>query len=323
MLVDLKSRNGSYVNGKRIETRCCKHRGRGPRWARRSSRTRSTTSGLGSPDRTDTGGLPARDPAVPPACAIACPTPSCAKVLAPPYDVIPPAYQARAVRARPAQHRARRPQPHAGDAAYDEAGADLPGLRMAADLLADAEPALYLVEQAFEPRTGRTSAAPASRASGSRSNARGACCPTSTRARQPRRTAAQAPQGHPRELQPHLHDVLRRPGRLRETGHSGGRRPRPDFQYTDDGGVQHRVWSIRDGATVSALQSAIGSGEGVHRGRPSPLGHRPAVSRRKSARKRPGPSATSRRWRRRGLVVLPVPPPPGPRSVGRGGAPRP
>jgi uncharacterized protein (DUF1015 family) len=33
----------------------------------------------------------------------------------------------------------------------------------------------------------------------------------------------------------------------------------PDFTYTDDGGVRHRVWRIRDGSAVSLLQSTIGS----------------------------------------------------------------
>jgi uncharacterized protein (DUF1015 family) len=33
----------------------------------------------------------------------------------------------------------------------------------------------------------------------------------------------------------------------------------PELEYTDDGGVRHRVWRIRDGATISSLQSTIGS----------------------------------------------------------------
>ena len=110
VLVDLKSRNGSFVNGKRIEAALLKT----------GDEVRLGTAQLVyKVDYTSAMGVSsvtfgrARDPAV-----SRNPLPrarrGAARVLAPPYDVIPPAYQDGAVRARPPQHRARGPEPHGG-----------------------------------------------------------------------------------------------------------------------------------------------------------------------------------------------------------------
>ena len=73
-----------------------------------------------------------------------------AKVLAPPYDVITPAYQEELYARDPRNIVRVVLNRTAGDGAYDEAGATFRGWVAAGLLAPDAEPALYLVEQAFE-----------------------------------------------------------------------------------------------------------------------------------------------------------------------------
>jgi len=94
-----------------------------------------------------------------------------------------------------------------------------------------------------------------------------------------------------------------RQGSFQKQAEATARTP-PDFQYTDDGGVAHRVWRIRDGAAVSALQSAIASekayiADGHHR-----WAHRPALSPRSGLGGRLDPRYFTP-MEAPGLVVLP------------------
>jgi uncharacterized protein (DUF1015 family) len=181
-----------------------------------------------------------------------------AKVLAPPYDVITPSYQeelyARDPRNIVRVVLSRTP----GDAAYDEAGATFRGWIAAGLLAPDAEPALYLVEQSFDVE-GR-----AYRRYGVlarfrvEENARGRVLPheqTRKAAKEDRYKLLKATRAN---FSPIFLMFSDRQGAFAKQAEAASA-ARPDFQYTDDGGVAHRVWSIRDGAAVSALQNAIGS----------------------------------------------------------------
>jgi uncharacterized protein (DUF1015 family) len=181
-----------------------------------------------------------------------------AKVLAPPYDVITPSYQeelyARDPRNIVRVVLSRTP----GDAAYDEAGATFRGW-MAAGLLApDAEPALYLVEQTFdvEGRSYRRYGVLARFRV--EDNSRGRVLPheqTRKAAKEDRYKLLKATRAN---FSPIFLMFSDRQGAFAKQAEAAAAAP-PDFQYTDDGGIAHRVWRIRDGAAVSALQNAIGS----------------------------------------------------------------
>jgi uncharacterized protein (DUF1015 family) len=179
------------------------------------------------------------------------------KVLAPPYDVISPSYQdelyARDPRniVRVVLNRTR------GDTAYDEAGATLRGWIAAGLLAPDAEPSLYLVEQSFDvegrpqrrfgllarfrvEEPGRTRVMPHEH--------------TRKEAREDRYRLLKATRANFSPIFLMFSDrtgVFEKRAQRTAAG-------RPEFEYTDDGGVRHRVWRITDGATISALQSAIG-----------------------------------------------------------------
>ena len=155
---DLKSRNGSYINGKRIETGLLKTGGRGAH----GDGAPRVQGGLHGADllgilETDTpGGHPLPDIRPFRGLRYRLPDADLARVLAPPYDVITPSYQeelyARDPRNIVRVVLSRTP----GDAGYDEAGATFAGVGSAAGLLApDAEPALYLWSR---PSTSRADA---------------------------------------------------------------------------------------------------------------------------------------------------------------------
>ena len=181
-----------------------------------------------------------------------------AKVLAPPYDVITPAYQDELYARDPRNIVRVVLNRTAGDGAYDEAGATFRGWVAAGLLAPDAEPALYLVEQAFEAfgrahkRYGLLARFRVE------DNARGRVLPhehTRKAAKEDRYKLLKATRAN---FSPIFMMFSDRHGSFQKQAEAVARTP-PDFQYTDDGGVAHRVWRIRDGAAVSALQSAIGS----------------------------------------------------------------
>jgi uncharacterized protein (DUF1015 family) len=180
------------------------------------------------------------------------------KVLAPPYDVITPAYQDE-LYARDPRNIVRVVLSRTkGDAAYDEAGATFRGWIAAGLLARDAEPALYLVEQAFEVEGRPYRRMGLLARFRVEDDARGRVRPhehTRKEAREDRYKLLKATRANFSPIFLMFEDER---GAFAQVAERTAQAP-PLFEYTDDGGVRHRVWAIRDGATVSALQSAIGS----------------------------------------------------------------
>jgi uncharacterized protein (DUF1015 family) len=181
-----------------------------------------------------------------------------AKVLAPPYDVITPAYQSELYARDPRNIVRVVLSRTAGDGAYDEAGATFRGWIAAGLLAPDAEPALYLVEQAFEVEGKAHKRYGLLARFRVEDNARGRVLPhehTRKAAKEDRYKLLKATRAN---FSPIFLMFSDRNGSFAKQAEAAARMP-PEFQYTDDGGVRHRVWRIRDGVAVSALQSAIGS----------------------------------------------------------------
>jgi uncharacterized protein (DUF1015 family) len=181
-----------------------------------------------------------------------------AKVLAPPYDVITPAYQEELYARDPRNIVRVVLNRTAGDGAYDEAGATFRGWVAAGLLAPDAEPALYLVEQTFEAfgraheRYGLLARFRVA------DNARGRVLPhehTRKAAKEDRYKLLKATRAN---FSPIFMMFSDGQGAFEKQARRAAQAA-PDFQYTDDGGVRHRVWRIRDGGAIAALQSAIGS----------------------------------------------------------------
>ena len=109
----------------------------------------------------------------------------------------------------------------------------------------------------------------------------------------------------PRELQPHLHDVPGRRGPVHGRDRSCATKGRRPSLYTDDGGVEHRLWRRAPGARDRRLSWTFSGAP-----RPtSPTGtiatRRPCAIATRSGPTAPGPSATSRPWKRPGLLIQP------------------
>jgi uncharacterized protein (DUF1015 family) len=181
-----------------------------------------------------------------------------AKVLAPPYDVITPSYQdelyARDPRniVRVVLSRTR------GEAAYEEAGATFRGWVAAGLLAPDPEPSLYLVEQAFEVEGMPFTRYGVLARFRVEATSRGRVLPhehTRKEAKEDRYRLLKATRAN---FSPIFLMFSDGQGAFEKEAEQTARTP-PDFVYTDDGGVRHRVWGIRDGATISSLQSTIGS----------------------------------------------------------------
>jgi uncharacterized protein (DUF1015 family) len=181
-----------------------------------------------------------------------------AKVLCPPYDVITPAYRDELYARDPRNIVRVVLNRSPGDAAYDEAGATFRGWVAAGLLAPDLEPSLYLVEQAFEVE-GR--------------DYRRFGLLTRFRVEDPGRGRV-LPHEHTRkEAKEDRYKLLKAtranfsPIFLMFSDRGGAfagvaertAKTAPEFAYTDDGGVRHRVWRIRDGSVVSLLQSTIGA----------------------------------------------------------------
>jgi uncharacterized protein (DUF1015 family) len=180
------------------------------------------------------------------------------KVLAPPYDVITPSYQdelyARDPRNIVRVVLSRTP----GDGAYAEAGATFRGWVAAGLLAPDPEPSLYLVEQAFE-----VEGAPYKRYGiltrfRVEETSRGRVLPhehTRKEAKEDRYRLLKATRAN---FSPIFLMFSDGQGAFEKQAQLTARTP-PELTYTDDGGVRHRVWRIRDGATISSLQSTVGA----------------------------------------------------------------
>jgi len=179
------------------------------------------------------------------------------KVLAPPYDVIPPPYQeelyARDPRNIVRVILNRRP----GDEAYLEAGETFRGWREEGLLAADREPALYVLEQAFAAE-GRTllrfglfarfrAEDPEKRVVLPHEHTRPA-------AREDRYKVLLATRAN---FSPIFLMFPDPESRFVAVVAAVVAEP-PVLRYTDDGGVGHRLWRLTDAATVDGLRKLLG-----------------------------------------------------------------
>jgi uncharacterized protein (DUF1015 family) len=177
-------------------------------------------------------------------------------VLAPPYDVIPPAYQdelyARDPRnvVRLVLNRA------AGDAGYREAGELFSAWRAEGLLAADAAPALYVLAQDFEVE-GR-----AHRRWGllarfrAEDPTRGSVLPhehTRAAAKEDRYRVLKATRAN---FSP-IFMMSADPDRRLQAALEAAAAVPPALTYTDDGGVHHQLWRVTDTAAVAGFRDTL------------------------------------------------------------------
>jgi uncharacterized protein (DUF1015 family) len=179
-----------------------------------------------------------------------------ARVLAPPYDVIPPAYQ-DALYARDPRNIVRVIlNRNTGDAAYEEAGSAFRRWQAEGVLAPDSEPALYLLEQSFalegrplarvgllarfraeDPGTGRV-------------------LPHEHTRKGPREDRWRVLLATRANFSPIFMMFPDAGGRFASLAATAMGSP-PESAYSDDGGVAHRLWRIVDPAAVAAFAQAL------------------------------------------------------------------
>jgi uncharacterized protein (DUF1015 family) len=179
-----------------------------------------------------------------------------ARVLAPPYDVIPPAY-AQELTGRHSRNVVRLIlNPTESDAGYDAAGASFRAWLQDGTLAADEEPALYLLEQAFDVegvgfvRRGLITRFRAEEPE------RGAILPhehTRKAAREDRYRMLSATRANFSPIFLMFPDVA---GRFAAQA-ARVTREEPLARYTDDGGVRHSLWRISEDAAVTELTAHL------------------------------------------------------------------
>jgi uncharacterized protein (DUF1015 family) len=178
------------------------------------------------------------------------------RVLCPPYDVISPAYRDELYARDPRNVVRVVLSRNQGEGAYEEAGATFRGWIAAGLLAPDPEPSLYLLEQAFEVEGRSYTRWGLLARFRVEDNARGRILPhehTRPEAREDRYRLLKATRANFSPIFLMFSDEGRFSRVVEGTAGTA-----PDFEYTDDGGVGHRVWRIRDGTTISQLQSAVG-----------------------------------------------------------------
>ena len=179
------------------------------------------------------------------------------KVLAPPYDVIPPDYQ-RALYDRDPRNVVRLVLNRGeGDAGYRDVGETYERWQREGVLAADPEPALYLLEQTFEAE-GRNLRRMGLLTRFRAEDAGGSVLPheqTRAAAKEDRYRVLKATRANFSPIFLMFPDAAGRFARAAVQVASGT----PLFQYTDDGGVGHRVWRLTDPATVAEMQSVLGA----------------------------------------------------------------
>ena len=179
------------------------------------------------------------------------------KVLAPPYDVIPPSYQDELYARDPRNIVRVVLNREAGDAAYREAGRSYRSWLDSGVLAADDAPGLYVLEQVFEA-AGRTHTRLGLLA----------------RFRATDKSAGEVlPHEHTRAAaKEDRYKVLRETRAnfspiflMSEDPHhafagalESARSASPTASYTDDGGIAHRMWRVTDASALGAFQRALG-----------------------------------------------------------------
>jgi uncharacterized protein (DUF1015 family) len=179
-----------------------------------------------------------------------------ARVLAPPYDVIPPAYQ-EALYARDPRNVVRVIlNRSAGDGAYDDAGSTYRRWLAEGVLAADPEPSLYLLEQSFAvegQRLVRTGLLARFRAEdpGTRK-----ILPHEQTRKGPREDRWRVLLATRANFSPIFLMFPDPEGRFASLAASSAGSP-PESRFTDDGGVEHRLWRISDAPVVAAFADAL------------------------------------------------------------------
>ena len=178
------------------------------------------------------------------------------RVLAPPYDVIPPAYQDALYAADPRNIVRVILNRVAGDAAYDEAGATY--RRWVADgvLAPDPEPSLYLLEQSFavdDRHLVRIGLLARFRAEdpGTRR-----ILPHEQTRKGPREDRWRVLLATRANFSPIFMMFPDARGAFASLA-AAATTSRPESMFTDDGGVAHRLWRISDPAAIAAFADAL------------------------------------------------------------------
>lgn len=178
------------------------------------------------------------------------------RVLAPPYDVIPPSYQDELYARDPRNIVRVVLNREAGEAAYGEAGRSYRAWLDSGVLAADDEPGLYVLEQTFAAE-GR----PHTRLG------------LLARFRATEKSAGEVlPHEHTRAAAKEDRYKLLREARANfspiflmsedtdgafAAGLESARRGTPTAAYTDDGGTAHRMWRVTERAPVAAFQQSL------------------------------------------------------------------
>jgi len=180
------------------------------------------------------------------------------KVLAPPYDVIPPAYQADLYARDPRNIVRVVLNREAGDVGYEDAGRTYRRWLDEGVLAPDPEPALYLLEQTFSsegPTLRRYGVLARFRAEDAEKRIILPHEHTRKAAKEDRFRVLKATRANFSPIFLMFPDPESRFSTvvLDVTGRT------PVFHYTDDGGVAHRLWRIPDAETVGRVQRLLGA----------------------------------------------------------------
>jgi uncharacterized protein (DUF1015 family) len=178
------------------------------------------------------------------------------KVLAPPYDVIPPAYQ-KALYERDPRNVVRLVLNRAeGEAGYRDVAATYERWRRDGLLAEDSQPALYLLEQGFEVEGRRLARMGLLARFRAEDPSRGSVLPheqTRPAAREDRWRVLKATRANFSPIFLMFHDGGGRFARSAAAAAAGV----PLLAYTDDGGVAHRMWRITDPPVVAEMQAVM------------------------------------------------------------------
>jgi uncharacterized protein (DUF1015 family) len=179
------------------------------------------------------------------------------KVLAPPYDVILPAYQDELYARDPRNIVRVVLNKNAGDAGYEEAGETYRRWLAGGVLAADAQPALYVLEQSFtvgEKRLRRYGVLARFRAEDASKRVILPHEHTRKAAKEDRWRVLKATRANFSPIFLMFPDTGRFSARIAVVLGAPAA-----LVYTDDGGVRHRLWRVSDAESVQAFTEVIGS----------------------------------------------------------------
>ena len=178
------------------------------------------------------------------------------KVLAPPYDVIPPDYQ-KALYERDPRNVVRLVLNRTeGDAGYRDVAETYERWRKEGLLVEDSQPALYLLEQAFEAEGRRLTRMGLLARFRAEDPSRGTVLPhehTRPAAREDRWRVLRATRANFSPIFLMFRDGGGRFARAAAAAAAAA----PLLTYTDDGGVAHRMWPITDPAAIAEMQAVM------------------------------------------------------------------